>query len=53
MKQDRFLLGILIGIPILWQRYYLPLIPICAVLAVIFISETVKEIDRMYRIWRG
>jgi 4-amino-4-deoxy-L-arabinose transferase-like glycosyltransferase len=34
--------GILVGVPILWQRYYLPLIPICAVLGAIAISTMVK-----------
>ncbi len=27
------LFGILLGVPILWQRYYLPLVPVCAALS--------------------
>jgi 4-amino-4-deoxy-L-arabinose transferase-like glycosyltransferase len=44
------LVGILAGVPILWQRYYLPLIPVCAVLASITVAEGRREIDRIYRI---
>jgi hypothetical protein len=48
------LIGILVGVPILWQRYYLPLIPVCAALSAIAIGTIIgkvrKELDRIYRI---
>jgi hypothetical protein len=31
--------GILIGVPILWQRYYLPLIPVCCLFAALALGE--------------
>ncbi len=34
--------GILIGVPILWQRYYLPLVPVFVVFASIAVSTIVK-----------
>jgi 4-amino-4-deoxy-L-arabinose transferase-like glycosyltransferase len=36
------LIGILVGVPILWQRYYLPLIPVSAALAAVAVSAMPK-----------
>jgi hypothetical protein len=44
------LIGILVGVPILWQRYYLPLVPAFAALAAVGVTEIVKIMDRIYRI---
>lgn len=37
--------GIIAGVPILWQRYYLPLIPIGAAFGAVAIAAIVKEIE--------
>jgi 4-amino-4-deoxy-L-arabinose transferase-like glycosyltransferase len=36
--------GIVVGLPILWQRYYLPLIPVCAALSAVAIAAIVNYI---------
>jgi 4-amino-4-deoxy-L-arabinose transferase-like glycosyltransferase len=47
-------LGIIAGVPILWQRYYLPLLPAGAALSAgavgAIIKKSRKELDRFYKI---
>jgi 4-amino-4-deoxy-L-arabinose transferase-like glycosyltransferase len=38
--------GIVIGVPILWQRYYLPLIPVCASFSAVAVVALVKSARR-------
>jgi 4-amino-4-deoxy-L-arabinose transferase-like glycosyltransferase len=38
--------GIVFGVPILWQRYYLPLIPVCAALSAVAIAALVNRVRR-------
>ncbi len=40
------LIGILAGIPILWQRYYLPLVPVCAALSAGAVGAIITKIKR-------
>jgi 4-amino-4-deoxy-L-arabinose transferase-like glycosyltransferase len=40
------LAGILIGVPILWQRYYLPLIPVCAAFAALAVSAVWERVKK-------
>jgi 4-amino-4-deoxy-L-arabinose transferase-like glycosyltransferase len=46
--------GIIAEVPILWQRYYLPLLPAAAALSAIAVGAIItkirKELDRIYRI---
>ncbi|MGD0174966.1 MAG: phospholipid carrier-dependent glycosyltransferase [Anaerolineales bacterium] len=41
--------GIVIGVPILWQRYYLPLIPVCAALSAVSVAAVVNDLPRRIR----
>jgi 4-amino-4-deoxy-L-arabinose transferase-like glycosyltransferase len=41
--------GIVIGVPILWQRYYLPLIPVCAALSAVAIATIAERFARRIR----
>jgi 4-amino-4-deoxy-L-arabinose transferase-like glycosyltransferase len=41
--------GIVIGVPILWQRYYLPLIPLCTALSAVAIAAIVDDLSRFFR----
>ena len=41
--------GIVIGVPILWQRYYLPLIPICTALSAVAVAAIVNDLSRRIR----
>jgi 4-amino-4-deoxy-L-arabinose transferase-like glycosyltransferase len=41
--------GIVIGVPILWQRYYLPLIPVCAALSAAAVAAVVNDLSRRLR----
>ncbi len=43
--------GIVVGVPILWQRYYLPLIPVCAALSAVAIAAIAKDVTR--RFWQS
>jgi hypothetical protein len=39
--------GILVGVPILWQRYYFPLIPVCVALSAAAIAAFWKKALRL------
>lgn len=41
--------GILAGVPILWQRYYLPLIPVCAALSAVAVTTLINIARRLLR----
>jgi 4-amino-4-deoxy-L-arabinose transferase-like glycosyltransferase len=41
--------GIMIGVPILWQRYYFPLIPICVAFSAVAIAAVVDDLSRRIR----
>jgi 4-amino-4-deoxy-L-arabinose transferase-like glycosyltransferase len=43
------LAGILAGVPILWQRYYLPLIPVCAALSAVAVAGLTDIARRLLR----
>jgi 4-amino-4-deoxy-L-arabinose transferase-like glycosyltransferase len=41
--------GILVGVPILWQRYYLPLVPVLVVFASLAVATIVNNLARRIR----
>jgi 4-amino-4-deoxy-L-arabinose transferase-like glycosyltransferase len=41
--------GIVIGVPILWQRYYLPLVPVAAVFSALAMAAIAKNLVRRIR----
>jgi 4-amino-4-deoxy-L-arabinose transferase-like glycosyltransferase len=43
------LVGILAGVPILWQRYYLPLIPVCAALSAVAVAAIIDKWTQLAR----